>query len=168
MMNRPQPVSTHAKQILNDAVNIQEPLCVVGRGEAAHLTLPLSPGLMGDFGAIVRVLGRVVGDPGHDVPMCDTVASQLVGHETHGFLSLTLQEFSKEPPRRTPVPTGLYEDVAHVTILIHGAPQILELTVDRDEDFVQEPRISESTLSSLQLPCVVRAELPAPMPHGFV
>ena len=29
-MNRPQPVSTHATQILNDAVNMQEPLCVVG------------------------------------------------------------------------------------------------------------------------------------------
>ena len=25
-MNRPQPVSTHAKQILNDTVDVQEPL----------------------------------------------------------------------------------------------------------------------------------------------
>ena len=28
MMNRSQPVPTHAKQILNDAVNVQEPLGV--------------------------------------------------------------------------------------------------------------------------------------------
>ena len=27
-MNRPQPVSTHAKQILNDTVDVQEPLRV--------------------------------------------------------------------------------------------------------------------------------------------
>ena len=123
---------------------------------------------MGYFGAIVRVLGRVVGEQGHDVPMCDTVAAQLVGHETNWFLSLTLQEFSKESPRRTPVPTGLDEEVDQVTVLVHGAPEILTLTVDRDEDFVQEPRISESTLSSLQPPGVVGAELPAPLPNGFV
>ena len=100
--------------------------------------------------------------------MCDTVAAQLVGHEPHGFLSLTLQQSAKESPRCTPVPTGLYEDVDQVTVLIHRAPEILALTVDRHEDFVQEPRISESTLASLQLPSVVGAELPAPLANGFV
>ena len=30
MMHRPEQVPTHAKQILNDAVNVQEPLRVVG------------------------------------------------------------------------------------------------------------------------------------------
>ena len=52
--------------------------------------------------------------------------------------------------------------------MIHRAPVILALTVDRHEDFVQEPRVSESTLSSLQLPSVVGAELPAPLANGFV
>ena len=118
---------------------------------------------MRDFGAIVRVSPRVMGDQRHAVPMGDTVAAQLVGHEPHGFLSLTLQQAAKESPRCTPVPTGLYEDVDQVTVLIHRAPEILALTVDRHEDFVQEPRISESTLSSLQLPSVVGAELPAPL-----
>ena len=107
---------------------------------------------MRDFGAIVRVSPRVVGDPGHDVPMCDLVAAQLVGHQTHGLLSLPLQEFPKKSPRRTPIPAGLDEEVDQVTILIHSAPEILALTVDRDEDFVQEPRIAESTLSALQPP----------------
>ena len=89
-------------------------------------------------------------------------------HEPHGFLSLTLQQSAKESPRCTPVPTGLYEDVDQVTVLIHRAPEILALTVDRDEDFVQEPRISESTLTSLQPPGVIGAELPAPLPNSFV
>ena len=50
--------------------------------------------------------------------MGDTVAAQLVGHEPQGFLSLTLQQSAKESPRCTPVPTGLYEDVDQVTVLI--------------------------------------------------
>ena len=107
-------------------------------------------------------------DPGHDVPMGDTVATQLVGHETRWFLSLTLQEFPKESPCCAPVPAGLDEEVDQVTILIHGAPQILVLTVDRDEDFVQEPRIAKATLLALQPPGLVGAELPAPLPNGFV
>ncbi len=100
--------------------------------------------------------------------MCDPVAAQLVGHEPHRFLSLTLQEPPKESPRRTRVPAGLDEDVDQVTVLVHRAPEILALTVDPYEDFVQEPRISESTLSALQPPRVVKAELPAPLPNRFV
>jgi len=100
--------------------------------------------------------------------MCDSVAAQLVSHETHGCLSLTLQESSKESPRRTPVPAGLDEEVDQVTVLVHGAPQILALAVDRDEDFDKEPRVAEATLSSLQPPGVIGAELPAPLPNGLV
>ncbi len=85
---------------------------------------------------------------GHDVPMCDMVAAQLVGHETRRFLSLSLQEFPKESPPRAPASAGLDEDVDHVTVLVNRTPEILALTVDRDEDFVQKPRISESTLSA--------------------
>ena len=100
--------------------------------------------------------------------MGDTVAAQLVGHEPHGFLSLTVQQSAEESPRCPRVPTGLYEDVDQITVLIHRAPEILALTVDRHEDFIQESRISESTLSALQLPSVVGAEFPAPLPNGFV
>ena len=70
------------------------------------------------FSPIVRVLARVVGDPGHDVSMGHAVAAELVGHETHGFLALTLQEFSEESPRCTPVPTRLDEEVDQVTVLV--------------------------------------------------
>ena len=31
-----------------------------------------------------------MGDPGHEVPMGDTVTTQFVGHETSRFLTLTL------------------------------------------------------------------------------
>ena len=100
--------------------------------------------------------------------MGDTVTSQLVGHETERFASLTLQESSKESPCGTPVPTGLDEDINHVAVLVHRAPEILAPTIDRDEDFVQEPRISEAAFASLQPPCVVGTELLAPLPNGFI
>ena len=79
---------------------------------------------MRDFGTVVRVLGRVMTNQRHDVPMGHAVAAELIGHETHWFLSLTLQELSKESPRRTPVPTRLDEKVNQVPVLIDRAPQI--------------------------------------------
>ena len=109
-----------------------------------------------------------MGDRGHDLPMGNAVAAQLVGHQSHGFLALTLQEFPKESPRRTRVPTRLDEEVDQVPVLVHGAPEILALTVDRDEDFVHKPRIAESTLTSLQPPGVLGAELRAPLPNRFI
>ena len=123
---------------------------------------------MGSFGAIVRVAGRVVGDRRHDVVMSDTVAAQLVGDETTRFLPLAPQESPKESARRAPVPTRLDENVDHVAVLIHRTPEIVAPTVDRHEHFVEEPGVSESPLSALQAPRVVRAELLAPLPHRLV
>ena len=123
---------------------------------------------MGGFGAIVRVAGRVVSDRRHDVVMSDTVAGELVGDETTRRLSLAPQQSPKESACRSPVSTRLDENVDQVAVLIHRAPEILALTVDRHEHLVQEPRISESTLSAFQAPRVVRAELPAPLPNRFV
>ena len=95
---------------------------------------------MRELGAIVRVLGRVMVDQRHEFPMGDTVASQLVGHQTKRFWALTLQQCANELSCRTAVPTGLNEDVDHIAALIHGAPEILSLTVDGDEDLVQETK----------------------------
>ena len=100
--------------------------------------------------------------------MRDTVASKLVSNETKRFLPLTFQELPEESSRRPPVPTGLDENIDHIAGLIHGAPKILALTVDRHEYFVQEPRIAEAALPSSQFPRIVGAEFPAPLPHRFV
>ena len=113
---------------------------------------------------------QLVSEPGGDRPWHQTkvVTAQLVGHETHGFLSLPLQASSTEFPRRAAISAGLDEEGDQVPILIHGAPQILAHTVDRDEDFVQKSRVPESPLSVPQPTSVVRTELPAPFSNSFV
>ena len=90
----------------------------------------------------------------HDRAELRTVTLQLIGDQAKRNLSLTLQEFSKKALRCTTVAPRLDADVDHLAVLIHGTPQILPLSVDCDEDFDQEPRISEATLSSFQLPRV--------------
>ena len=146
----------------------QEPLGVGKCGEAAQLTLLVARRLMGSFGALGRVLGRVVGATGHDVPRGTSGAAPRVGHETTRVLSLPLQACSEASPRRPPVPTGVDEKVTPVAVVVHGAPQLLGLPVDRDAACVQTPRSSESTVPSLHPPGVLGADLPAPLPKSVV
>ena len=42
IVNRPESMSGQSKQILNDAVNVQEMLSLIRRLEASHLSLALS------------------------------------------------------------------------------------------------------------------------------
>ena len=93
---------------------------------------------------------------------------QLIANQSEPYPALALQEFATEALRRTTVTPRLDEDIDHVTVLIHGTPQILPLAVDRDKDFVQKPRIPESTLSPLQALCLVGIELPTPLSDGLV
>ena len=123
MLHRPAQGPTPSNQLLHDTVTMQDPLGVGRCGEAAHLTLRLwrPRRLMGSFGGLVRVLGRVVGATGHDVPLGTSGAAPRVGHETTRVLSLTLQACSEASPRRPPVPTGVDEKVTPVTVVVHGA-----------------------------------------------
>ena len=98
----------------------------------------------------------------HDRPERCTVTLQLIGDQSQWRLPLPLQELAKEALRCTAVPPRLNEDIDHVSVLIHGTPQILPFAVDRYEDLVQEPCISESTLSSFQRLCIVETEFRAP------
>jgi hypothetical protein len=58
-------MAADSKEVLHQAVHRQEPLRVGGRFETPHLVLALARRLVGDLGAIVRVLVRAVHDGRH-------------------------------------------------------------------------------------------------------
>jgi hypothetical protein len=95
-----------------------------------------------DFSSIVGVASRVVVDRRHDYSVRSTLAPQLVGDKPSRFGSLALQKLAKEAFRRTLISPRLNKDIEHVAVLVHSAPEILSLTVDRDEDFVQMPSVA--------------------------
>ena len=94
--------------------------------------------------------------------MRGNVTLKFVGDESQRRLSLPLQELAEQSHSGSAVATRLNEDLDHVSVLIDGTPKILSLTIDRDEDFVQEPCVSESALSPLQTSCIIETELRAP------
>ena len=81
---------------------------------------------------------------------------------------MPLQQLAEESFGGFPITARLDENIDHVTILINSAPEILPLSLNRDEDLVQVPRIAEATLPTLQRSSVFRAELDAPKPNRLV
>jgi hypothetical protein len=50
-----------------------------------------------------------------------------------------LQQLSKEPIGRFGIAPALHEDIEHIPSLIHGAPEIVQLTANADEHLVHKP-----------------------------
>jgi hypothetical protein len=62
----------------------------------------------------------------------------------------------------------LNEDVDHIPILVDSPPKIVPLALDVHEELVQVPGVSHATLPTSEVPCVLRSELPTPLPDGLV
>ena len=62
----------------------------------------------------------------------------------------------------------LDQNVDHVTILIHGAPEIMLFAVDSNEDLIQVPVVAQSSLASLQFPSIVRTEFLTPLSDRLI
>ncbi len=125
-------------------MNGQESLRMTWRFEPSHLTLALPRGLMRDLGPIVLVTFRAMDDGRHDAPMRRRIASQLVGDQRPRHATLLLQQLAEESFGGFPITARLDEDIDHITVLIHRTPEVLTFALDRDEDLVQVPRVSQT------------------------
>ena len=148
MVSRSQEVSTDSEQILHDTVNRRELLELSGRLETPHLALTLSGRLMGDLRAVIRVLIGAVKHRRHHRATGGRVTTQLVGDQASRHVPLVLQQLAKESHRGVPISSRLHENVEDVTGLIHGAPQVLLATLDRDEHLVEMPGVAEPATSA--------------------
>jgi hypothetical protein len=83
-------------------------------------------------------------------------------------LLLAPQRSSKEPLGGALIATRLNQDIDHVAILIHSSPKIVLLAINPNENLIQVPAITETTLTPLQIPSIVGTELLAPDSNGFI
>ena len=67
-----------------------------------------------------------------------------------------------------PIAARLEQDVDHVAVLVNRTPEIVLLTPDVHEEFIQVPRIAQATLSPLEPTRILGTELPTPLSDGFL
>lgn len=100
--------------------------------------------------------------------MSSAIARQPVRHQPVRFASLSFQQLAKEAFGCSPISSRLHEDVDHVAVLVDGAPQVLKLALDGDEDLVEIPDVTESAPLTPQAAGILAAKLPAPLPDRLV
>ena len=78
------------------------------------------------------------------------VAPQLIGYQPPGFVSLAFQQPMKEAFGCILIATGLDKNIDYIPVLVNRAPEIMLLTPDSHEEFVQMLSITQAALSSLE------------------
>ena len=81
-------------------------------------------------------------DARHDLPLCRTVARQLVGDHDARRPALPLQQLAQEPFGGPFVPPALDQHVEYDAVLIDCAPQPVLLAGDFDGDLIKVPFVS--------------------------
>ncbi len=94
------------------------------------------------FGTIVQPFVAAMLDARHHLLLRSLIAAQLhparvPGNQHAWNVRAALQSLPEELFRRSLVPSALHQDIEHITVLINGTPQIVLLTVDFQENFVE-------------------------------
>ncbi len=156
------------EEIQNDTLYRQKPLCVNRRLETAHLSLTLTTRLMRHLRSVVRVARSDMLHRRHHTPVRGPVASEFVGDQPSGFAPLSFQQLAEESLGSIGASSTLDQDIDHVTVLVHSAPEIVPSTLDVHEELVEVPGIAQTTASTPKLPSVVRTKFPTPLPNRLV
>ena len=68
--------------------------------------------------------------------MRNPVAAQAVGDEALRVVLELSEQALEEAPGRRGIPPLLHQDVEHDTVLVHRAPEIVQLAVDAQENLI--------------------------------
>jgi hypothetical protein len=94
--------------------------------------------------------------------MSNSITPQLIGHDLSWLTWLVSYQTPERPFRSCPITTGLQIGIHHLTVLVHGPPQIMLLAIDRHKDFIDVESITVATMSPLQSSSVYSSELDTP------
>jgi hypothetical protein len=167
-MAGPKPMSPNVEQVAHDVVDREEPLGLCRRFETPHVALASARWLVGDFGPVIGVAGRVVDDGRHDHAARGTVAPEAIGDEAAGVTAAPLEQLAKEPRGSVVLPARLQQDVDDLAVLVDGPPEVLTLATNGHEEFVEMPRVADRPGPMPDPPGVRETKGLAPVPNGFV
>jgi hypothetical protein len=62
----------------------------------------------------------------------------------------------------------LNKDIQHLTILIHGPPEIMAFAIDGDKHFIEKSRVTGTRPAMSNFLGVLVTELETPLAHSFI
>jgi hypothetical protein len=68
-----------------------------------------------------------------------SIRSEIICDELVGDKAIFLQQLAHQFERRPLVPPGLDQQIKNFTLGIHGAPEVDQVTIDLEIDFIEMP-----------------------------
>src|SRR5882724_3063907 len=112
---------------------------------------------------VVEVTAHTVLHIGQESTPRDAVAPKAIGDDALRLILETVQQATEEPLRRGAIALLLDQNVQHHAMLIHRPPEVVQHTVDANENFIQVPGVARSRPPAMQAPRVFGTKLVAPV-----
>lgn len=131
--------------------------------EPAHASLSLSRGLVRILCSIVQAFVLAVLDTWTNFFLGGSIARQFIGDNHTRYVFHPFEQLPKKLLSGVFVAPTLDQDIKHLAMLIHRAPQILSFPIDGQKHLIQMPRISQPRAATLQLIDIRLAKVEAPL-----
>jgi hypothetical protein len=136
--------------------------------EPLQTVLTSPDGLMRILDAVVLAPVAEMGDGWQRDGFRGRIARQPIGHDGARYHLDPLQEFAKEPLRRSGAPMALHQDVEYLTRVIDRPPQPTALPIDHQTEFIEVPDVRTGAPRAPQASGVLQTEPERPEPDGFI
>jgi len=120
------------------------------------------------LGAIIQVTALAVLDIRQKLALGHAIALQFIGDENARNVQQPLLETLEEALCCPGFAAGLHQNVKRDPVLIRGAPEIMLLTVDPNEDLVQVPFVTGAGSTPTKIVREACAKLQTPLPDALV
>src|SRR5215831_13226671 len=168
VVRRRQQMSSRSEVLGDWTIGRQEALRMPRRLQPLHAIFSLACGAMRVLTAVIEVATLPMFHPGQELALRRAVALELIRDDHPWHVLQPLEQLAKALLGRLLVAPLLDEDVQDVVVLIHRAPQVMALTVNRQKHFIQMPCIARLRATATQPIGVILPKLPAPFADGFV
>jgi hypothetical protein len=117
---------------------------------------------------VVEVAVLALLHTGEEFPLRRPLAGQFVGDAHPGYVLAPFQQLAEEALRSLLVPAALDENVQHVTVLIHGTPEVMPGPLDGEKHLIQVPLVARLRAAAPYLIGIRLAEFLASLSDGFI
>jgi hypothetical protein len=122
-------------------------LGVPRRLEPLHPLFPLTHGLVGVLRTVIEIPMLAVLHPRQNFPLRRAVAFELISDDDARHVPQAFEQLAEELLGGLLVPSAPHQEVEHMALLIHGTPQIVPFTINRQEHLIDVIVTTHNTLA---------------------
>jgi hypothetical protein len=120
------------------------------------------------FAVVIEIAALAVLHARENLSLRSAVAFEFIGDDHPWDVEQAFEQLAKELLCGLRVPSTLYQDIKDIVVLIHCAPQVMALTMDREKHFIQVSLVARPRAPVTELIGVILPKFPTPFGDSFV